>query len=109
MEKLIDIYKGLYKTAKVVQERIKRYYNLKRLGGPDLEEGSKVQLLYKNLISRRLSKRLDYVKIGLFKVLRKILEVNYKLDLLERIRIHPVQYITIIEPVQGDAEPPIYK
>ena len=90
MEKLIDIYKGLCKIAKVVQERIKRYYNLKRLGRPDLKKGDKVQLLYKNLISRQLSKKLDYVKIGLFKILRKLLKVNYKLDLPDKIRIYIV-------------------
>ena len=42
MERLIDIYKGLYKTAKVVQERIKKYYNLKRLSGPDLKKWDRV-------------------------------------------------------------------
>ena len=42
MERLIDIYKKLYKITKVVQECIKRYYNLKRLGGPDLKEGDRV-------------------------------------------------------------------
>ena len=105
----MDIYKGLYKTAKVVQERIKRYYNLKRLGGPDLKKGSKVQLLYKNLISRQLSKKLNHVKIGPFKVLRKVLEVKYKLDLLNKIRIYLVQHIAILEPVYKDIELLIYK
>ena len=105
----MDIYKGLCKIAKVVQECIKKYYNLKRSVGLDPKKGDKVQLLHKNLISRRLSKKLNYVKIGLFKVLRKILEVNYKLDLLERIKIHLIQYIIIIEPVYGDTEPLVYK
>jgi len=29
-------------TAKVVQQRIKKYYNAKRSKGPDLKEGDKV-------------------------------------------------------------------
>jgi len=37
--------------VKKVQERIKRYYNAKRSKGPDLKEGDKVWLLYKNFKS----------------------------------------------------------
>ena len=42
--------------AKVVQQRIKKYYNTKRSRGPDLKEGDKVQLLHKNFKSRQLLK-----------------------------------------------------
>ena len=45
---LINLHKNLYKTAKLVQERIRKYYNLKKSKGPDLKEGDKVWLLYKN-------------------------------------------------------------
>jgi len=58
-----------------------------------------VWLLYKNFKSRQLSKKLDYVKIGLFKIAVKILEVIYRLDLLAKIKIYLVQYIVILEPV----------
>jgi len=39
---LINLYKNLYKTAKLVQEHIRKYYNLKKSKGPDLKEGDKV-------------------------------------------------------------------
>ena len=67
-----------------------KYYNLRRSKGPDLKEGDKVWLLYKNFISRRLSKKLDYVKLGLFKIIVKFLEVIYRLNLLARIKIYPI-------------------
>ena len=38
----INLYKDLQESVKIVQERIKRYYNLKVFEGPDLEEGDKV-------------------------------------------------------------------
>jgi len=47
-EIFINLYKNLYKTAKLVQERIRKYYNLKKSKGLDLKEGDKVWLLYKN-------------------------------------------------------------
>jgi len=42
METLIDLYKNLMEIAKVVQQRIKKYYNAKRFKGLDLKEGDKV-------------------------------------------------------------------
>ena len=76
--------------AKLVQECIKRYYNLKVSKGPDLKERKKVWLLYKNILSRQPSKKLDYIKLGPFKIKKKITEVNYKLDLLAKMKIYPV-------------------
>ena len=58
--------------------------------GLDLKEGNKVWLLYKNILSRQLSKKLNFIKIRLFKVKKKITEVNYKLDLLVKIKIYLV-------------------
>jgi len=51
IEILINLYTDLIETAKLVQQRIKRYYNAKRSKGPDLKEGDKVWLLYKNFKS----------------------------------------------------------
>jgi len=49
-----------------------------------------VWLLYKNFKLRRLSKKLDYVKIGLFKIIEKILKVMYRLNLPVKIKIYLV-------------------
>jgi len=69
---------------------MRRYYNLKKSEGLDLKEGDKVWLLYKNFKLRRLSKKLDYVKIKLFKIVEKISEVIYRLDLPAKIKIYLV-------------------
>jgi hypothetical protein len=52
---------------------------------------------------------LDYIKLGLFKISRKITEVNYKLDLLTKIKIYPVQYIIILKLVYREYKLPLYK
>ena len=46
----INLYKNFKELVKLVQEYIKRYYNLKVFKEPNLKKGGKVQLLYKNLI-----------------------------------------------------------
>ena len=52
VETLINFYKDLQELAKIVQERMKRYYNLKVSEGLDLKRGDKVQLLHKNILNR---------------------------------------------------------
>ena len=90
METLINLYKNLKELAKMVQSYIKKYYNLKVSKGLNLKRGDKVWLLYKNFLNRQLSKKLDYIKLGLFIVKRKIIEINYKLDLPVKIKIYLV-------------------
>ena len=48
---LINLYINLKEIAKLVQEWMKRYYNIKRSKGPDLKEEDKVWLLHKNFKS----------------------------------------------------------
>ena len=47
--------------------------------------------------------------MGLFKIINKVMEVTYRLDLLLKIKIHPVYYIAILELVYGNYEPLVYK
>jgi len=41
-EKLIVLHKKLCESVKMVQEKMKMYYNKKRSEGPDLKKGDKV-------------------------------------------------------------------
>ena len=40
--------------------------------------------------------------MGLYKIIIKLIEVSYRLDLLLKIKIHLVYYIVILEPVYRD-------
>ena len=42
---LINLYKNLSESAKMVQKYIEKYYNLKVFKGPDFKKGDKVWLL----------------------------------------------------------------
>ena len=95
--------------VKIVQQQIKKYYNAKRSRGLDFKEGDKVQLLHKNFRSRQLLKKLDYVKLGPFIILRKILKVIYKLDLPKKIKIYLVQYIIMLKLVYRNMDLLVYK
>ena len=65
--------------------------------GPELKEGNKVYLLRKNVKTKRPSNKLDYKKLGPFKIDKKIGSVNYKLKLPKTIEIYPVFHISLLE------------
>jgi len=52
---------------------------------------------------------LDYVKIGLFKIIKKISEVIYRLNLPAKMKIYLVQHIVILELVYRDLALLVYK
>jgi hypothetical protein len=47
--------------------------------------------------------------MGLFKIINKVIEVLYKLNLLLKIKIYSVYYITMLKLVYGNHEPLVYK
>ena len=47
--------------------------------------------------------------MGVFKIINKVMEVLYRLNLLLKIKIYLVYYITMLEPVYGNYKPLIYK
>jgi hypothetical protein len=80
-----------------------KYANRKRLKGPTLKGGDKVYLLRRNIKSDKPTKKLDAVKLGLFKILRQKGPVNYELELPKRMRIHLVFHVLLLEPATPDA------
>ena len=47
--------------------------------------------------------------MGLFKIISKVIEVLYRLNLLLKIKIHLVYYIAMLELVYKNYEPLVYK
>ena len=47
--------------------------------------------------------------MGLFKIINKVIEVLYRLDLPLKMKIYLVYYITILKPVHGNYKLLVYK
>ena len=56
-----------------------------------------VYLLRKNVRTKRLSGKLDYKKLGPFRIKKKKGPVNYKLSLPYIMRIYPVFHVSLLE------------
>lgn len=80
-----------------VAEDMKCYYDKHHCEAPDYQPGDLVYLEATNLRSDRPSKKLDDHCFGSFKVLKKVGEHAYKLDLPRTWkRIHPVFHTTLL-------------
>ena len=56
-----------------------------------------VYLLRKNIKIKRLSDKLNYKKLGLFKIRKVYRLVTFKLELLNTIKIYPIFYKSLLE------------
>ena len=91
------------KELEFVANRIKEYYNRYQLEGPCLKRGDKVYLSVRNLYIKRPSKKLDFKKLGPFVIEEKISTSNYRLSLLDIIKVRTnVFYISLLELVPPD-------
>ena len=77
--------------------------------GPDLKKGNKVYLFIKNFESKQPSKKLDYIRMGPFRIINKVTEVSYRLNLLPKIKIYLVYYVVMLKLVYRDYKPLVYK
>jgi hypothetical protein len=74
-----------------------KYFYDKHVGeAPTFEIGDKVWLEAKNVQQRRPSKKLSHKRLGPFKILAKIGDLNYKLDLPHQMKIHPVFHVNLL-------------
>jgi hypothetical protein len=97
-----QLYKQLAKDINFSNARTSEYTNKKCSIKPILKKRNRVYLLQKNIKTKRLSSKLDFKKIELFEILRKIGFINYKLQLLEESKLHLVFYVFLLELVRGD-------
>ncbi len=64
-----------------------------------MKKKNKVYFLTKNLRTRKLNKKLNYIKVESFFVKKTKKLVNYKLNLLKNIKIFLVFYILLLKLV----------
>lgn len=100
------LHAKLKEELEFVRERMRKYYNIKRLERPRLKKGDKVFLSTRNLRTERLSKKLDYRRVGRFKVKEKISETASRLVLPKAMRLQSNTFhISLLEPAPRAVSP----
>jgi hypothetical protein len=54
-------------------------------------------LLQQNIKTKRPSEKLDYRKLGPFKIRKKLGKLSYKLKLLKTMQIHSIFHVSLLE------------
>jgi transposase InsO family protein len=96
-DELRNLHEEMKTQLEFVRQRMKRYYDTKKVEGPTFKEGEMVYLSTKNITTKRPSHKLDYKYIGPYKIKKRISESNYELDLPPKVRLHKVVHVALLE------------
>jgi len=79
--------------------------NKARIPALKLEVGDEVWLLRRHVKTSCPSTKLDFKRLGKFRILQKVSSHAYKLDLPASMKIHPVFHVSLLEPAATDPLP----
>ena len=104
-ENMETLHQTLREEMKNAQIRQKENYDQHRKPDPNLKSGDMVWFIPRNVKTTRPSKKLDYKKMGPFKIIKKVGTSSYKLDLPTSMRIHNTFHISLLEPYEDNKFP----
>ena len=87
------MHKESQKNIQFLAKRSVLYVNKKKDKGFILKKKNKVYLLRRNIKTKRLSNKLDHIKLEPFKILKIKKLINFELNLLTFMRIHSIFHI----------------
>ena len=95
------------------QANYKEFYDRKVKDAPEYKVGDLVWLKRTNIATTRPSQKLDYQKLGPFKIIAVVGtgQLAYRLELPHQMRIHNVFHVSLLEPykantIEGRTQPP---
>jgi hypothetical protein len=116
-EELIARYKSVHQQVKenltAAQAKYKEYHDVNVKEAPPFAVGDMVWLSRRNITTTRPSTKLDFKRLGPYKILDVIGEskMAFKLDLPRSMKIHPVFHASLLDPhhvntIPGRIQPP---
>ena len=107
------IYQQVRENLEQARRKYKEFYDAKHEATPPFKVGDMVWLSRQNISTTRPSTKLDYKRLGPFKITKVVgdSKLAFKLDLPPRMKIHPVFHASLLEPyrkntISGRTQPP---
>jgi hypothetical protein len=106
-KRLERIHQDLIRNLREAQAKYKERYDAKIKDPPLFKVGDLVWLSRKYISTNRPSSKLDYKRLGPFKILKVVGEAKsaYKLELPAQMRIHPVFHVSLLSPYRANTIP----
>jgi hypothetical protein len=98
VSRLSKIHSKVIENIQKSNQSYAKYYNQDKEQQPEYNIGDKVWLLRRFITTKRPSSKLDYTRLGPFKIVNKIGTRAFKLELPNTMKIHPVFHVSLLEP-----------
>jgi hypothetical protein len=102
-ERMEIIHKEVKLDIEWIKNLTKSFYDRNRVESFSLKEGDRVYLRRRtsgekvfNIKTGRTSQKLDCLKIGPYRITQKLPNDNYRLELPERMRLHPIFHVSLL-------------
>ena len=107
VDRLKKVHESLKQNLTTAQENYKKFFDRRVKDAPSFKVGDLVWLARRNITTTRPSTKLDYKKLGPFKITGVVSEsqLTFKLDLPHQMRIHPFFHVSLLEPYLSNAIP----
>jgi hypothetical protein len=102
VDRIQSLQKEIQSALRTAQEQTKEYYDKRHDKNFEIKEESFVWLDAKNLSTTAPSKKLADKRLGPFRVIRKLSDLNYELELPPTLPIHPIFHINLLYPHEPD-------
>ena len=96
-QELSELHKDLAALLKQAQKQQKNHADRFRIVAPEFSVGDQVWLLRRNIKTTRPCDKLDYRKLGPFKIIAQVNPVAFRLELPAHYHIHPVFHVSLLE------------
>ena len=99
---LKTLYEQIHKDIEFLNIKIAKNANKKRIQEYSYKEEDKVYLLQQNIKTKRPSNKLDFKRLGLFRIKKVVGRLDYELELPRGLQLHLVFYILLLELVPSN-------
>jgi hypothetical protein len=103
--RLGQVQQNLMAKLKLTQEWQKKQVDHRHKDHPNSKVGDKVWLLRKNITTTRPCAKLDYKRLGPFKIAKLIGVVACQLELPPQFKIHNVFHVSLLKPYHENPIP----